>query len=99
MVPWQSWRDCCPSREKVSSPRRDRGPESFLTQQFFRVERSIGRLFVLEVDENVAVRRQVLLEFVGVLFTFLLRVLAFAQAVVAEISGDNIGALDLFAFG
>src|SRR5229473_1748164 len=70
-----------------------------LTQQLFRVECPVGRFFVLEICKDIAVVGQVLLEFRCVLLAFFLGIFAFAQAVVAEVCGDDVRALEFFAFG
>src|ERR1035438_9698833 len=61
------------------------------SQQIDRIQRTLGRLFVLEVGEDIAARGEMLVDARAHRFAFFGGVSGFAVTVVSEIGGNYVG--------
>src|ERR1019366_7778704 len=69
------------------------------SQQIHRIQRTLGRLFVLEVGEDIAARGEMLVDAGAHRLAFFGGVSGFAVTVVRKIGGDYVGSVALFRFG
>src|ERR1035441_2715618 len=69
------------------------------SQQIHRVQRAFGRLFMLEVSENIAAGGELLLQAPDHRLTFFGSIGRLAIAIVRVVGGDYVGSIALFCFG